>query len=321
MIVSIGILDGMDTRLISTFAAVARSGSFTAAGAELHLAQSTVTAQIQSLERELGVRLFDRLPAGAVLTEAGQRTLDRADRLLDAEADLRSDPDGPLEGAVAIGAPESLCAYLLPGVIASLHRNHPAVDVQLTPVGTQDAVEQLRSGRLSLAVALEPSFADPDLVVEPAGVLELTFVSASDHPLAGSRAVRKDLVAHRWFLLEEGCAYSDDVARVLEASARPRLTRLGSVEAVRACVAEGLGLTLLPTFAVSTHLADGRLARFEGPAIRRQSILLARHRRRSLGRAAHAVLDELRQGSAALTTAPAGPTAGAGALRFPALQE
>jgi DNA-binding transcriptional LysR family regulator len=303
----------MDTRLISTFVAVARSGSFTAAGAELHLAQSTVTAHIQSLERELGVRLFDRLPAGAVLTEAGQRTLDRANRLLDAEADLRSDTDGPLEGTVAIGAPESLCAYLLPGVIASLHRNHPAVDVQLMPVGTQDAVEQLRSGRLSLAVMVEPSLADPDLVVEPVGTLELTFVGAPEH----ARAVRKD----RWFLLEEGCAYSDDVARLLETSARPRLTRLGSVEATRACVAEGLGLTLLPTFAVSEHLADGRLVRFDGPPVRQQSILLARHRRRSLGRAAHAVLDELRRGSAALATSPADPTAGAGALRLPELQE
>jgi DNA-binding transcriptional LysR family regulator len=215
--------------------------------------------------------------------------------------------DGPVEGNVTVGATESLCAYLLPGVIASLHRNHPAVDVQLTPLGTQDAVEQLRTGRLSLAVIPEPSLEDPDLVVERAGALDLTFVTARHHPLADSRALREDLVAHRWFLLEEGCTYSDNVGE-LPALARPRLTRLGSVEAARACVAEGLGLTLLPTFAVDRHIADGRLARFEGPPIQQQSILLARHRRRPLGRAAHAVLDELTQGAATLTTAARWPS-------------
>lgn len=310
----------MDTRLISTFAAVARSGSFTAAGVELHLAQSTVTAHVQSLERELGVRLFDRLPGGAVLTEAGHRTRERADRLLDAEADLRSDADGPVEGSVTVGATESLCAYLLPGVIASLHRNHPGVDVQLAPVGTRDAVEQLRTGRLSIAVMLEPSLDDPDLVAEPAGALELTFVTARHHPLAGARSAWQDLAAHRWFLLEEGCAYSDDVARELRASASPRLTRLGSVEATRACVAEGLGLTLLPAFAVGKHLADGQLARFEGPPIQQQSILLARHRRRSLGRAAQAVLEELSLAAAKLVTAAQRP-ADAAAPRLPSVQE
>src|ERR1700710_1342404 len=91
---SIGNADSIaavDTRLISTFVTLARTGSFTAAGAELHLAQSTVTAHVQALERELGVRLFDRLPSGAVLTEAGRRTWELANGVLDAEATLRAD--------------------------------------------------------------------------------------------------------------------------------------------------------------------------------------------------------------------------------------
>jgi DNA-binding transcriptional LysR family regulator len=297
-------IERVDTRLISTFVTLARSGSFTAAGAELHLAQSTVTAHVQALERELGVRLFDRLPAGAVLTEAGRRTWELANGVLDAEATLRADAlaDGPITGTVVVGATESLCAYLLPHVIAALHRNHPKVDVQLMPVGTAEGRSRLRTGRLTLAVMIEPSVNDQDLVVEPLGVLDLSFVSARDHPVARTRTTWHDLVAHRWFLLEEGCTYSDGVAREFHAmtGARPMLTRLGSVEATRACVAEGLGLTLLPTFAVDGH--EDRLAYFDGPATPRQSILLAHHRRRSLGRAAHAVADELAKGAAALTS-------------------
>lgn len=61
----------MDTRLLTTFTVLARTGGFTAAAAELHLAQSTVTVHIRTLERDLGVRLFDRLPTGALLTDAG----------------------------------------------------------------------------------------------------------------------------------------------------------------------------------------------------------------------------------------------------------
>ncbi|MEH6378580.1 LysR family transcriptional regulator, partial [Streptomyces sp. KLMMK] len=61
----------MDTRLLHTFLTLARTGSFTAAAAELHLAQSTVTVQIRALEKELGTRLFDRLPRGASITATG----------------------------------------------------------------------------------------------------------------------------------------------------------------------------------------------------------------------------------------------------------
>ncbi|MGO4750338.1 LysR family transcriptional regulator, partial [Streptomyces sp. 2MCAF27] len=66
----------MDTRLLRTFVSLARTGSFTAAATELHLAQSTVTVQIRSLERELGTRLFDRLPAGTTPTPSGRRLLE-----------------------------------------------------------------------------------------------------------------------------------------------------------------------------------------------------------------------------------------------------
>ncbi|MFI9740844.1 LysR family transcriptional regulator, partial [Nocardia sp. NPDC052278] len=127
----------MDTRVLATFVALARTGSFTATAVELHLAQSTVTAHIKALEAELGLRLLDRLPVGATLTDAGRRTLEKASLVLDAEAALRADPDvrGPIEGTVGIVAPESLCGHLLPAVIAALQRRHPGVEVTLSPAG------------------------------------------------------------------------------------------------------------------------------------------------------------------------------------------
>jgi DNA-binding transcriptional LysR family regulator len=79
----------VDTRLLNTFTTLARTGSFTTTAAELHLAQSTVTVHIRTLERELGTRLFDRLPTGTLLTEYGRGLLERAEDVLDAVARLK----------------------------------------------------------------------------------------------------------------------------------------------------------------------------------------------------------------------------------------
>ncbi len=300
MIFSIEYFDsiaGMDTRVLATFVALARSGSFTATAAELHLAQSTVTAHIKTLETELGLRLFDRLRLGATLTDAGRRTLEKAGLVLDAEAALRADPDvaGPIQGTVGIVAPESLCGHLLPGVIAALQRRHPGVEVMLSPAGTADAADALRTGRYALALMLEPSLEAPDLVVDQLGTLELAFVT--DRRQSVTAQSWAELAEQRWFLLEEGCTYSDEVARCLRDSAAVvRTTRLGSIEAARACVAAGLGLAVLPVFAVD----ERRLARFPGPAIVEPGLLLVRHRRRSMGRALDAVIEEIRRGATKL---------------------
>src|SRR4051812_39960934 len=79
---------GVDTRLLRTFLVLARTGSFTATAAELHVVQSTVTGHVHALERRVGARLFDRLPGGARLTEAGRRVVGPARDLLDVQQRL-----------------------------------------------------------------------------------------------------------------------------------------------------------------------------------------------------------------------------------------
>lgn len=304
----------MDTRLLYTFTTLARTGSFTAAAAELHLAQSTVTVHIRTLERELGTRLFDRLPTGTLLTESGRRALEAAEEVLDAVARLRAGGgpgdgregggDGVVRGRVRVGTPESLCATRLPGVVAALRADHPEVDVELYAAGTAECVEGLRSGRLDLALVLEGEEGLPfsDVVAEPVAGEALVLVCAPRHPLAArKRAVTwAELAAESFFLLEEGCSYSDALERRLLAvpDARPRLTRFGSVDAARACVAAGLGLTLLPLTTVAEQLREGRLARVRGPRFDDVPVRLARHRKRWTGPAAEAFARELvRQGA------------------------
>ncbi|WP_432136214.1 MULTISPECIES: LysR family transcriptional regulator [unclassified Streptomyces] len=292
----------MDTRLLCTFATLARTGSFTATAAELHLAQSTVTVHIRALEKELGARLFDRLPRGAVLTDTGRRLLADAEAVLEAEARLRATAaahdGGPVTGRVVLGAGETLCAARLPGVVAALSRAQPELEIELHPTGTAGAVDGLRAGRLDLALLLEERAEYADLSAERLGTEPLALVAAPGHPLAsadGPPADWAELARQHFFLHEQGCSYSDRLARDLlaVAGARPRLTRFGSIEAARSCVTAGLGLTLLPRVTVVEALGAGRLAEVPGPAFPDVPVQLVRARRRWRSPAVRAVTAEL----------------------------
>ncbi|MGG7569601.1 LysR family transcriptional regulator [Streptomyces sirii] len=293
----------MDTRLLRTFVTLARTGGFTSAARALHLAQSTVTVQIRTLERELGTPLFDRLPSGTVPTRAGARLLEAAEEVLDAVARLRAtasagqgDPEGgTVEGEVAVGAGDSLCSSRLPAVIAALRRDHPGLDVHLHSVGTTAAVDGLRTGRLDLALLLEPEVAESDLLARRVASEPLAYVVAPDHRLADRAADWEELAGESFFVHEEGCSYSDRLVRTLLgiSDARPRITRFGSIDAARSCVEAGLGLTLLPRVTVERHLSEGRLSAVDGPEARPVPVQLVRHRRRWVSPGARVVAEEL----------------------------
>lgn len=299
----------MDTRLLRTFVTLARAGSFTAAARALHLAQSTVTVQIRTLEKELGTPLFDRMPSGTVPTRAGQRLLEEAEEVLDAVARLRAtasagqrDADGgTVEGQVAVGAGDSLCSSRLPAVIASLRHAHPRLDVHLHAVSTDTAVDGLRTGRLDIALLLEPEVGESDLLARRIADEPLTYVAAPGHALAGRTADWDALARESFFVHEEGCSYSDRLVRTLLSvpGAAPRITRFGSIDAARSCVAAGLGLTLLPQVTVERHLHEGRLTVVDGPEAQPVPVQLVRHRRRWFAPGAQIVAEELTRAFAA----------------------
>src|SRR5262245_28513989 len=121
----------MELRQLTTFRTLARTRSFTRTAAELDYVQSNVSAQIRALEGELGVRLFDRLGRRVVLTEAGHRLLDYAERVLTLVDEARAvvGEDDEVAGTITVGAPESLCTYRLPPVLREVRARHPRLRV------------------------------------------------------------------------------------------------------------------------------------------------------------------------------------------------
>lgn len=293
----------MESELLRTFTAVVRAGSFTAAARELGYVQSTVTGHVQTLERRLGARLLDRLPTGALPTEAGRRLLPLAEQLLDLETRMAAEvPDGDHRpaGRVRLVAPESLCAYRLPALLPALRAAAPAVRLSLAPAGTAAALVAVRTGIAEAALLLEPQLTATDLRLEPVGVEELALLAAPALGLPaeadGQALTWPHLAEQDVLLLEDGCSYSDDVARHLLAAGQPdsRRTRFGSIEAVKACVAAGLGWTVLPAVTTRNEVQAGTLTTLPGPLPTAPVVHLATHPDRSANAATGIVLEHLR---------------------------
>ncbi|MCP2332450.1 DNA-binding transcriptional regulator, LysR family [Actinoalloteichus cyanogriseus DSM 43889] len=288
----------VDTNLLRTFLAVARTGNFTRAGLELHVVQSTVTSHVRALESELGVRLLDRLPSGARLTQVGRRVAELARGVLDAEHQLLLGARGGdvVEGEVVIGATESVCAYRLPPVVAGLMTSFPDLRVRLHPLGTAAALRELSraDGGVDIALVLEEEVAG-DHAVTRIGREPVALVAGAEHPAASGPQSWHDLAGYTYFLMEEGCHYTDRFLRDLRAATggRPRVTHFGSVEAARSCVEAGLGLSVLPVVAVGGPLAERTLLRVDGPVLAEVPLLLVTSARRWASPAVTAVAEAI----------------------------
>ncbi|MFI6480901.1 LysR family transcriptional regulator [Nonomuraea sp. NPDC050663] len=268
----------MDTRLLRTFLSLHTTGSFTATAQELAYAQSTVTAHVLALEQRLGVRLFDRLPSRTLLTAHGRQLLPIARQML--ELVERAERIGdPAAGGhpVRIIAPGTICGHRLPRAASILRGQAPPVQISVAAAGTARALEALGDGSADVALIFDCEWSSGARVEgERVGAERLTVICAPSHPLAGRRAGWQRLAEHEFMLLEEGCSYSDVVARRLAMAARGRaqVSRFGNIDAVRACVAAGLGLSVVPRVTVDDAVREGRLATIEAPGLPSPRVLL-----------------------------------------------
>ena len=255
----------MEHRQLRIFRTVARTLNFTRAAFELGYVQSNVTAQVKALEKELGVPLFDRLGRGVVLTDAGRVLLRYAERLLDLEEEAREAVagGGEPEGTLTVGAAPSLSAYRLPRLLRLFGGRFPRVRLSFRPTPHAELEGRVADGSLDVAFLLERPVRSAGLVAEALAEEPLLVLAPPGHPLAGSARVGPaDLVGAQILLTEPGCNYRLMFERELaEAGATPAATlEFDGVEAVKQCVAAGMGFAMLPAVTVEAELERGELA-------------------------------------------------------------
>ncbi|GFK93256.1 HTH-type transcriptional activator CmpR [Fundidesulfovibrio magnetotacticus] len=290
----------LELRLLKTFLAVVSAGSVRGAAEALHLAPSTVTAQLKGLEDSLGAPLFDRVGRGVLLAEQGRRLLAHARRLVDLEAEARralSARDDEA-GELALRVSESLGAWRLPGVLRRFRERFPQTRLRVDKTSRQGLARDLAHGVTDVALLLGEPFTGPSLAVEVLGREPLTVILPPGSPLDGGVARPEDLAGMPLFLTR----YVWSARRLIEealsrAHVRPEaVVECSSVEIVKRCVASGLGASVCPLFAVRAEAARGELslAGFSGGPLW-ASVLLVRHEGRWLSPAAGAFLEAARE--------------------------
>jgi LysR family hydrogen peroxide-inducible transcriptional activator len=250
--------------------ALARQGHFGRAAEASAITQPALSMQIRELETSLGQPLFERGPREVSLTPFGQDFVQRAREILRAVEDLGdlARARGPgLGGRLRLGVIPTIAPYLLPGLVARLLSDHPALDLNLRETLTPRLIEELREGRLDAAIVALP-VSDPGLA--EVALFSEAFVlvrpqSEAMAPVPGPARLRE----MRLLLLEEGHCFRDQALSfcALRADAPRELMDGSSLSTLVQMVGAGLGVTLIPEMAVEveTRSAAVSVARFPAP--------------------------------------------------------
>lgn len=181
----------MEFRQLRTFRVVADNLSFTKAAAQLFMAQSSVSAQIRSLEEELDLKLFDRIGRRVLVTDAGQKLYEYARRIEEMTAEIRTEVAGVknVHGSLTIRIPETLADVYMPEVVDRFHKDNPQVKLNFINCSDLQLREELNSGRIDLAFLMTDAIHFREVNVQMLKTEKLIFVAGPAHPLAGKRKV------------------------------------------------------------------------------------------------------------------------------------
>jgi DNA-binding transcriptional LysR family regulator len=250
-----------DLRQLSYFVTVAETGSFTAAAAQLHVAQQSLSQQIALVERRLGAALLDRGPRGVTLTGVGAALLPEARAALvaaDRAFDVARRAAAGERAELRVGFLSSVANHLLPPVVRGLGQLVPDLAIETAELPIAQLVARLRDGTLDAGLS-RPPLVD-DLVTEEIMREPVAAVLPTGHRLATAATLTlADLADEAWVLTGRATwppwhrKYDTDFAA---AGYQPRVVQRGtSPQNLLALVAAGVGVTRLPLS--SRSLRDG----------------------------------------------------------------
>ena len=258
-------MSGLPTlRQMQFLTALARAESFSRAAEACHVSQSTLSAGIKEMELQLGAALIDRSGRRFALTPLGADTVRRAETVLTLTREMvrAAEARPPLTGALRLGIIPTIAPFLLPLLAPRLSRDYPALGLSVREEITERLLDDLRAGRLDMAL-----LALPVPGADAAGGLETTvfaddpfvLLAPSDHPLAArSRLHTRDLADTQLLLLEDGHCLRDHALSACNLQDRQVAEAFGatSLYTLAQLVRAGAGVTLAPRLAVARGLAD-----------------------------------------------------------------
>ncbi|MCI0459846.1 MAG: LysR family transcriptional regulator [Gemmataceae bacterium] len=287
---------------LETFAEAAERASFTAAAKALGLTQAAVSQRIQALEKFLGVPLFERQAGHVLLTEAGHRLHNYAQRILalhrQARAELTGCQAAPA-GELSLAASSVPGEHLLPDLLAVFRERHPHVQVRATVGDSRQVLRQVEQGQAHLG--LVGGKADsPHLEYRCFACDQIVLVVPAGHAWAGRKRVSLDQLSRQPLIVREagsGSRWCLEQSLALAGKSLNDLQvalELGSNEAIKEAVRRGLGLAFLSSRAIQKETEAGQFhpVQIPGLALQREMFVVW-DRRRALPIPARLFLDLL----------------------------
>jgi DNA-binding transcriptional LysR family regulator len=253
----------MELTYLKTLCEVAAKQSFTKAAEELGYAQSSVTMQIQKLEKEYGVILFERYGTKLRLTPSGESLVKIAAKMLDLYAESKETIANQISGTLTIGTIDSLAAYYLPPYLQKLRKLFPDLNILLQPEKEATILRKVKEGEFDIGFLLDRKRADSSLHCTMIREEPLVLIAPTDHPLTLLHKIElNDLAGLELIVSEESCNYRQMFEQVLKQHGiAVRIGfELGNPEAIKQCVRNGLGIALLPRIVVDEEVRQGTLA-------------------------------------------------------------
>jgi LysR family transcriptional regulator, hydrogen peroxide-inducible genes activator len=246
-------------RQLEYLVALADLRHFGRAAQASNISQPTLSQQLKGLEDRLGVTLVERRMSGAELTPIGREIAERARRILVGVRDIRDlarrAEDG-IAGTLRFGVTPTLGPYLMPGIVASLHRERPDLRLYIREGIPDEQLLELSRGGLDLMLGPMP-LDGTDLHVEPLFRERLQLIAAADHPLAAAASVRPDQLAGAAVLSLDQRHHLHRQAAALCRDYNMQLLRDyegTSLDSIRQMVGSGIGLAILPELYISSEV-------------------------------------------------------------------
>jgi DNA-binding transcriptional LysR family regulator len=248
---------------LEAFIQVAHHRSFSRAAEALFLTQPSVTARIQSLEREIGERLFERTGRSVTLTDAGHAFMPHAQRALTAVQEgtdaIEAVRHGDI-GSIRIGASSSIATYVLPGLLRRFRQERPRVHVHLSSGVTEEVMDKLIAGEIHLAVTRLTQHPEVDSLHLYND--DLALVVAPEHAFARrGRATLAEVGKEPFLFFERNSTYHSLIySMFLRAGVVPEsVMELDLMEATKYMVEAGLGVSILPMVSIKREVENRTL--------------------------------------------------------------
>ncbi len=260
---------------------------FATAAENCFVTQPTLSMQIQKLEEELGIKIFDRSKQPVVPTEAGEEIIQQAKVILQNRNELLetiASKKGIVNGELRLGIIPTLAPYLIPLFMPVFGKKYPMVKVQITELTTENLLIQLKGGKIDAGIVVTP--------LHENGIREdvlfyeqlMAYVSEKNDLNKKDFILSKDIDPNKLWLLEEGHCFRSQIINLCELRKKSKDGNLfeyeaGSLETLRRMVDIGDGITILPELATFdlNKSQKNRLKKFQDPApVREVSIVTHR---------------------------------------------